>query len=88
VKLLKQQQGEGELLLSLKFPNIAASAVVEGILIREALVQWSHSPRLIETLFILLAKVNSPVAQGLWLATTEPEMTLSQGRLLHRMIAH
>lgn len=65
MKLLKQQQGEGELLLSLKFPSTAVSALVEGILIREALVQWTYSARLIETLFILLAKVNSPVAQGL-----------------------
>lgn len=65
MKLLKQQQGEGELLLSLQFPSAAASALVEGSLIREALVQWSHSPKLIETLFILLEKANSPVAQGL-----------------------
>lgn len=65
MKLLKQQQGEGELLLSLKFPSTAASALVEGILIRKALLQWSRSPRLIETLFILLAKVNFPVTQGL-----------------------
>lgn len=65
MKFLKQQQGEGELLLSLKFPSTAASALVEGILIREALVQRSRSPRLIETLFIVSAKVNSPVAQGL-----------------------
>ena len=65
MKLLKQQQGEGELLLSLKFPSTAASALVEGILIREALVQWSRSQRLIKILFFLLAKVNSLVAQGL-----------------------
>lgn len=65
MKLLKQQQGEGELLLSLKFPRTTASALVEGNLIREALVQWFHAPKLIETLFILLEKVNSPVAQGL-----------------------
>lgn len=65
MKLLKQQQGEGELLLSLKFPSTATSALVKGILIREALVQRTYSARLIETLFILLAKVNPPVAQGL-----------------------
>lgn len=33
------------------------------------------------------AKVDSPVAPGLQLATAEPEMPLSQERLLHRMIA-